>query len=89
MYPRVTLWNQKELISFRKQKLNAAKKVLEGKTYEFLCAINELLDKLSHLKVEDHDKIGELSGEIRRAIEGIAIPEDIIETVCQRERKVP
>ncbi len=28
-------------------------------------------------KVEDRDKIGELSGEIRRVIEGIAIPKDI------------
>ena len=40
-------------------------------------SINELLDQLSLLKVEDRDKIGELSGEIRRVIEGIAIPEDI------------
>ncbi|WP_092471125.1 phosphoenolpyruvate synthase [Desulfotruncus arcticus] len=39
--------------------------------------INELLDQLSLLKVEDRDKIGELSSEIRRVIEGIAIPEDI------------
>src|SRR5919199_6671898 len=40
-------------------------------------SINELLDQLSLLKVEDRDKIGALSGEIRRVIEGIAIPEDI------------
>src|SRR5439155_18300094 len=38
-------------------------------------SINALLDPLSLLKVEDRDKIGELSGEIRRVIEGIAIPE--------------
>jgi len=44
-------------------------------------SINELLDQLSLLKVEDRDKIGELSGEIRRVIEGIAIPEDIIEEI--------
>jgi phosphoenolpyruvate synthase/pyruvate phosphate dikinase len=37
-------------------------------------SINELLDQLSLLKVEDRDKIGELSGEIRSVIEGIAIP---------------
>src|SRR3981081_1577867 len=42
-------------------------------------SINELLDQLSLLKVEDRNKIGELSGEIRRLIEGIAIPEDIRE----------
>jgi rifampicin phosphotransferase len=40
-------------------------------------SINELLDRLSLLKVEDRKKIGELSGEIRRVIEEIAIPEDI------------
>lgn len=40
-------------------------------------SINELLDQLSLLKVEDREKIGELSGEIRRIIEEIAIPQDI------------
>ncbi|MEH1960592.1 MAG: phosphoenolpyruvate synthase [Nostoc sp.] len=44
-------------------------------------SINELLDRLSHLLVEDRDKIGELSGEIRRIIEGIAIPQDINEEI--------
>ncbi|HET9493031.1 MAG TPA: PEP/pyruvate-binding domain-containing protein, partial [Chloroflexia bacterium] len=42
-------------------------------------SINELLDRLSLLKVEDRDKIRALSGEIRRVIEGIAIPHDITE----------
>ncbi|QGU96189.1 phosphoenolpyruvate synthase [Clostridium bovifaecis] len=46
-------------------------------------SISQLLDKLSILKVEDRDKIGELSGEIRRAIEGIAIPEDISEEITR------
>ncbi len=45
-------------------------------------AINDLLDQLSFLKVGGRDKsdsnrIGELSDEIRRVIEGIAIPQDI------------
>src|SRR5438132_7035796 len=44
-------------------------------------SMNELLDQLSLLKVEDRDKIGELSGEIRRVIEGIAIPQDIHEEI--------
>lgn len=44
-------------------------------------SINELLDQLSLLKVEDRDKIGELSSEIRRVIEGMAIPEDINEDI--------
>ncbi|HEX6484258.1 MAG TPA: phosphoenolpyruvate synthase, partial [Ktedonobacteraceae bacterium] len=45
-------------------------------------SIHELLDQLSLLKVEDRDKIGELSGEIRRVIEGIAIPQDIHEEIA-------
>ncbi|MDF2859200.1 MAG: phosphoenolpyruvate synthase/pyruvate phosphate dikinase, partial [Neobacillus sp.] len=45
--------------------------------------INELLDRLSLLKMEDRDKIGELTGEIRRVIEGIAIPEDINEEISR------
>jgi pyruvate,water dikinase len=44
-------------------------------------SINELLDQLSLLKVEDRAKIGELSGEIRRVIEGIAIPQHINEEI--------
>jgi pyruvate,water dikinase len=44
-------------------------------------SINELLDQLSLLKVEDQNKIGELSSEIRRVIESIAIPQDIHEEI--------
>ena len=47
-------------------------------------SINGLLDQLSLLKVEDRDKIGELSGEIRRVIKGIAIPQDINEEITRR-----
>jgi pyruvate,water dikinase len=47
-------------------------------------SINELLDRLSLLNVEDRDKIRELSGEIRRAIEGTAIPQDISEEITGR-----
>ncbi|WP_106530414.1 phosphoenolpyruvate synthase [Chitinophaga niastensis] len=46
-------------------------------------SINELLDQLSLLKVEDRDKISELSGEIRRVIEGIAIPQDMNEEITR------
>src|ERR1700674_38475 len=46
-------------------------------------SMNELLDQLSLLKVEDRDKIGELSGEIRRVIEGVAIPQDINEEITR------
>ena len=46
-------------------------------------SINELLEQLSLLKVEDRDKIGELSGEIRRIIEGIALPQDINEEITR------
>lgn len=40
-------------------------------------SINELLDQLSLLKVEDLDKIRDLSREIRRIIEAASIPQDI------------
>jgi phosphoenolpyruvate synthase/pyruvate phosphate dikinase len=43
----------------------------------------QLLQQLSLLKVEDRDKISELSGEIRRVIEGITIPEDINEEITR------
>jgi rifampicin phosphotransferase len=46
-------------------------------------SINELLEQLSLLKVEDRDKIGALSGEIRRVIEGIAIPQDMHEEIAR------
>src|SRR5690242_951910 len=46
-------------------------------------SISELLDQLSLLKVEDRDKIAELSGEIRRVIEGIAVPQDIHEEIAR------
>ena len=46
-------------------------------------SIDKLLDQLSLLKVEDRKKIGELSGEIRRVIEGIAIPQDIQEEITR------
>lgn len=46
-------------------------------------SINELLDRLSLLKVEERHKIGELSGEIRSFIEGIAIPQDINEEIAR------
>jgi len=44
-------------------------------------SLNELLDQLALLKVEDRDKIRELSGEIRLRLEGIAIPQDINEEI--------
>lgn len=44
-------------------------------------SINDLVEQLSLLKVENRDQISELSGEIRRVIEGIAIPADINEEI--------
>jgi rifampicin phosphotransferase len=52
-------------------------KRIVGETSSF----NELLDQLSLLKVEDRAKIGEFGGKIRAFIEGIAIPQDIIEEI--------
>src|SRR5258706_16130401 len=44
-------------------------------------SLNKLLDQLSLLKVEERDKIGELSAEIRRVIKGITIPQEINEEI--------
>jgi pyruvate,water dikinase len=46
-------------------------------------SIHALLDQLGRLKVEDRHTIGELSAEIRRLIEGRAIPEDIQEAITR------
>ncbi|GLV53904.1 putative phosphoenolpyruvate synthase [Dictyobacter sp. S3.2.2.5] len=46
-------------------------------------SLNELLDQLSLLKVEDRDKIGELSAKIRKVIEEIAIPQDIADEIAR------
>jgi rifampicin phosphotransferase len=46
--------------------------------------LRELLDRLARLKVDDRRQIGELSGEIRRLIEGTAIPHDIVEEVARQ-----
>ncbi|CUH95837.1 putative phosphoenolpyruvate synthase [Propionispora sp. 2/2-37] len=40
-----------------------------------------LLDQLSQLKVEDRERIGEISGKIRQVIEGISIAGDIEEEI--------
>lgn len=51
-------------------------------------SINTLLDQLSLLRVEDPNKIVQLSGEIRWRIEGIAIPEDIHEEFARHLTKL-
>ena len=45
--------------------------------------INELLDQLSLLKVEDGNKISELSGRIRGVIGQLPIPRDLIEEISR------
>ena len=51
-------------------------------------SINERLDRLSLLKTGDRNKISELSGEIRRLIEEIAIPADIQEELAHHLSKL-
>ncbi len=46
-------------------------------------SLDGLLDRLARLEVEERDEIGALSGEIRGAIEGIAIPGDIQEAIAR------
>jgi rifampicin phosphotransferase len=49
--------------------------------------VNELLDRLSLLKLQDGDKISELSSEIRGVIEAISIPQDIAEEIADYLKK--
>src|SRR5215469_15441308 len=46
-------------------------------------SMNALLDQLALLKVEDREKISELSAEIRRVIDQVAIPQDIHEEITR------
>jgi rifampicin phosphotransferase len=46
-------------------------------------SIDEQVDRLARLKPEDREAIGTLSAGIRRAIEGIAIPEDLAVPVAR------
>ncbi len=45
--------------------------------------VGDLLDRLSLLKAEDRGELRQLSAELRRTIEGIAIPEDIQEAIAR------
>jgi phosphoenolpyruvate synthase/pyruvate phosphate dikinase len=46
--------------------------------------IEDRLDRLSRLRPEDREAIRVLSGEIRRTLEGIAIPEDLASAITRR-----
>jgi len=61
----------------------AYKRIIEEKS-----SIHELLDQLSLLKVGDRDAIRKLSSEIRRIIEGIAIPLDIAEEISRHLSRI-
>jgi len=44
--------------------------------------LNSLLDELSHLRVEDREKVGEVSKKVRMIIEKISISKDIAEEIA-------
>ncbi len=44
--------------------------------------LNDLLDELSHLRVEDREKVNEVSKKVRMVIEGISISKDIAEEIA-------
>ncbi|MDQ8708060.1 rifamycin-inactivating phosphotransferase [Streptomyces sp. LHD-70] len=46
-------------------------------------SIDALLDELSHLNADDRDAIRTLSAEIRRTIEGTAVPEDLASAITR------
>lgn len=47
-------------------------------------ALGGLLDRLARLKAEDREQIRELSGEVRRIIEAVAMPEDLQAAIAAR-----
>ncbi len=47
-------------------------------------SIDDRLDLLSRLKPDDRESIGALSGEIRRTLEGTAIPDDLAAAITAR-----
>ena len=53
------------------------------KTIEQTPEFNALLEQLSHVKVDDREKVSEISGKIRSAIEGTAIAKEIVEAVIR------
>src|SRR5436190_9412619 len=46
-------------------------------------SIDDRLDRLSRLKADDREAIGALSAEIRRTLEGIAIPDDLAAAIAR------
>ena len=52
-------------------------------TIENMPTVQELIEQLTPLKIEERNKISEISGEIRKTIENITIPEDIKDGVLQ------
>lgn len=43
--------------------------------------LNALLDELSHIRIEDKEKVREVSEKIRMVIESVSIPEDIVDEI--------
>lgn len=43
--------------------------------------LNDLLDELSNLRVEDRERVGEVSRKVRRVIESISISKDMVEEI--------
>src|SRR5512132_5611 len=46
-------------------------------------SIDDRLDRLSRLRPDDREAIGALSAELRRALEGIAIPDDLAAAISR------
>ena len=53
------------------------------KTIEQTPEFHALLEQLSHVKADDREKVGEISGKIRGAIEGTPIAIEIVEAVTR------
>jgi pyruvate,water dikinase len=58
------------------------------KTIEQTPEFNALLEQLSQVKVDDREKVGEISGKIRSAIEGTALAKEIVDAVTSHLTKL-
>jgi phosphoenolpyruvate synthase/pyruvate phosphate dikinase len=58
------------------------------KTIEQTPELSELLEQLSHVKAKDRESVGEISAQIRRAIEETTIAEEIAEAVTRHLTKL-
>jgi rifampicin phosphotransferase len=53
-----------------------------------LPAVDDLLDRLARMRLEDHDRIQQISADIRHTIEAVAMPQRVAEDIGEALRRV-